>query len=94
MYGSLEQRTARATRLLAADAEREGRAAHVEALEANAVRMSEDRFALEGIPTDGKGNPLCQRWLSIPGDARCQLVWNHDGQCGLTAPDKESNDGG
>ena len=56
--------------------------------------MSEYRFALEGIPTDGKGNPLCQRWLSIPGDARCQLVWNHDGQCGLTAPDKESNDGG
>jgi hypothetical protein len=37
--------------------------AQVASLEANAVLMSEYRFALENIPTDGKGNPL-------PGDTR------------------------
>lgn len=26
--------------------------------EANRVRMAEYRFALEGVPTDGKGNPI------------------------------------
>lgn len=30
----------------------------IDELEANAVRMREYRFALEGIKTDGKGNPL------------------------------------
>lgn len=34
-----------------------------ERLEQNAVRMREYRFAMENIPTDGKGNPL-------PGDTR------------------------
>lgn len=32
----------------------------IDELEANAVRMREYRFALEGIATDGKGNPVGQ----------------------------------
>lgn len=36
----------------------------IDALEANAVRMREYRFALEGIETDGNGNPL--RKLGTP----------------------------
>lgn len=44
--------------ILAATAEIRRLRARVAELEANAVRMREYRFALEGIATDGKGNPL------------------------------------
>jgi hypothetical protein len=56
--------------------------ARIAELEANAVRMREARFALEGIPTDGNGNPLCERPLNPNvDDSRCRKAFRHEGDC-------------
>lgn len=50
-----------------------------EALKANAILMSEYRFATENIPTDGQGKPLCGK----PCADRRPCVWRHghSGEC-------------
>ena len=56
--------------------------AQVADLEANAVRMRRYRFAMENIPTDSNGDPLCDRVIQPSlGNGRCGLRWNHEGDC-------------